>query len=32
MHLANCINIVYCSCQGEVNEESFFQLLIDGNK
>lgn len=30
--LARAIHTVYSSCQGEVDEESFFQLVLEGNK
>ena len=32
IYLATAINTVYSSCQGEVNEPSFFQLVLDENK
>lgn len=30
--LARAIKVVYSSCQGEVEEESFFRLVLEGNK
>jgi hypothetical protein len=30
--LANCINTVYSSCQGEVDEDIFFSLVLTENK
>lgn len=30
--LARALSRVYSSCQGEVDEESFFQLVLEGNK
>lgn len=30
--LGNAIYTVYCSCQAEVNEESFLKLLLENNK
>ena len=32
MSLAEAVYTVYSSCQGEVNEESFFRLLLDNNE